>query len=101
MDAAGSPELAELYAAQRRKRVLGLFWGIGVALPLLIGSFCVGQTWFPNDGSMWGLIGGIGGSILGICGTIFGTWMTVERARIAELAAQLDAANGSAASAAR
>jgi hypothetical protein len=50
---------------------------------------------------MWGLIGGIGGSILGICGTIFGTWMTVERARIAELAAQLDAANASAASAAR
>jgi hypothetical protein len=45
---------------------------------------------------MWGLIGGIGGSILGICGAIFGTWMTVERARIAELAAQFDAANGSA-----
>ena len=96
MDAAGSPELAELYAAQRRKRVLGLFWGIGVALPLLIGSFSVVRTWFPNDGSMWGLIGGIGGSILGICGAIFGTWMTVERARIAELAAQFDAANGSA-----
>jgi hypothetical protein len=96
MDAAGSPELAELYAAQRRKRVLGLFWGIGVALPLLIGSFSVVQTWFPNDGSMWGLIASIGGSILGICGAIFGTWMTVERARIAELAAQFDAANGSA-----
>jgi hypothetical protein len=66
-------------------------------LPLLIGSFSVVQTWFPNDGSMWELIAGIGGSILGICGAIFGTWMTVERARIAELRARLDASHESAA----
>ncbi|MBM3222013.1 MAG: hypothetical protein FJZ38_25670, partial [Candidatus Rokubacteria bacterium] len=68
MDAAGSPELAELYAAQRRKRVLGLFWGSGVVLPLCIGSVSVLQAWFPQNGSAWGLIGSIGGSILGICG---------------------------------
>ena len=97
MDAAGSPELAELYAAQRRKRVLGLFWGSGVVLPLCIGVFSVLQTWFPHDGSTWGLIGGIGGSILGICGAIFGTWMTVERAKISELRARLDASDASAA----
>lgn len=96
MDAVGSAELAQLYAAQRRKRVLGLFWGIGVVLPACIGLFSVLQAWFPNDGSMWGLIGGIGGSILGICGAIFGTWMTVERAKISEVRARLDAAGASA-----
>jgi len=34
---------------------------------------------------------------LGICGAIFGTWMMVERARIAEVRARLDAAGASAA----
>ena len=97
MDAAGSAELAQLYAAQRRKRVLGLFWGIGVVLPLCIGSFSVLQAWFPQNGSTWGLISGIGGSILGICGAIFGTWMTVERAKISEGRARLDASDASAA----
>jgi hypothetical protein len=90
MDAAGSRVLSELYPAQRRKRVLGLFLGTGVLLPACIGSFTVLQTWFPLAGSTWGLVGGIGGSILGICGASFGTWMTVERARIAELRARLD-----------
>jgi len=97
MDAAGSPELAELYAAQRRKRVLGLFWGPGVVLPLCIGSVSVLQAWFPQNWIAWGLIGSIGGSILGICGAIFGTWMMVERAKIAEVRARLDAAGASAA----
>ncbi len=97
MDAAGSPELARLYAAQRRKRVLGLFWGAGVLLPLCIGSFSVLQAWFPQNGSTWGLVGGIGGSILGICGAIFGTRMTVERAKISEVRARLDASGASAA----
>ncbi len=95
MDAAGSPELAQLYAAHRRKRVLGLFWGVGVVLLLCIGLFSVLQTWFPHDGSMWGLIGGIGGSIVGIGGAIFGTWMSVERARIAELRVRLDQSTSS------
>ena len=90
MDAAGSPELARLYAAQRRKRVLGLFWGTGVLLPACIGLSSVLQAWFPNDGSTWGLVGGIGGSILGICGAVFGTWMMVERAKISEVRARLE-----------
>ena len=90
MDAAGSPELARLYAAQRRKRVLGLFWGTGVLLPACIGLSSVLQAWFPNAGSIWGLIGGIGGSILGICGAVFGTWMMVERAKISEVRARLE-----------
>ena len=55
------------------------------------------QAWFPMAGSTWGLVGGIGGSILGICGAIFGTWMTVERAKISEVRARLDATDASAA----
>jgi hypothetical protein len=90
MDAAGSVELTELYERQRRKRVLGLFWGIGSVLPLCVGSFAVLQVWFPSEGSLWGLASAIGGSLLGICGAIFGTWMTVERARIAEVKARLE-----------
>lgn len=93
MDASGSAELAELYDRQRRKRVLGLFWGTGVVLPLVVGSFSVLQVWSKGPGPSveWGLVGGIGGSLLGVGGAIFGTWMTVERARIAELRAKLDA----------
>lgn len=93
MDAAGSAELSELYERQRRKRVLGLFWGCGTVLPLFIGSFAALQVWLPNEGSLWGLAGGIGGSLLGICGAVFGTWMTVERAKIAAVRARLEHAS--------
>lgn len=90
MDAAGSAELAELYARQRRKRVLGLFWGLGTMAPLFMGSFTALQVWYPQDGSAWGLVGGVGGSILGVCGAVFGTWMTAERAKIAEVRVRLE-----------
>jgi MFS family permease len=90
MDAAGSAELAELYARQRRKRVLGLFWGLGTLAPLFMGSFTALQVWYPQDGSVWGLVGVVGGSILGVCGAVFGTWMTAERARIAEVRMRLE-----------
>jgi hypothetical protein len=93
MDVAGSAELSDLYERQRRKRVLGLFWGCGTVLPLFIGSFAVLQVWLPNEGSLWGLAGGIGGSLLGICGAIFGTWMTVERAKIAAVRARIEQAS--------
>lgn len=91
MDAAGSVELAELYDRQRRKRILGLFWGIGTLLPVLIGTCSAGQLWFPDFDSLWGLIGGIGGTLIGIAGAIFGTWMSVDRAKIAELRTRLNA----------
>jgi hypothetical protein len=85
LDAAGSVELAELYERQRRKRVLGLFWGSGVLLPFCLGLFGTLQIWYPDLGSLWGLVGGIGGTLLGIAGALFGIQMTIERARIAEL----------------
>lgn len=90
MDAAGSRDLAELYAAQRRRRVLGMFWLNGVAGPLVLGGFFALVTWFPNSGAIWGIIGGVGGTALGITGAVFGFMMTAERAKIAEARARLE-----------
>lgn len=86
----GAAELTVLYDRQRRKRVLGLFWALGVLTPGLLGVVLALLVWFPNDGRLWGLIGGVGGSLVGICGGIFGTWMTVERGKIAEVKARLE-----------
>ena len=90
MDAAGSAELAALYAHQRRRRILGMFWLNGVAAPLVIGGVFALATWFPQVGGFWGIVGGVGGSILGIIGAIYGFMMTAERARIAEARARLE-----------
>ncbi|MFO0783472.1 MAG: hypothetical protein U0636_07295 [Phycisphaerales bacterium] len=83
LDARGSAALKELYRVQRRRRVLGLFWGGGVLLPAFLGLVLGLTVWFPMDGSAWGLLGGIGGAAIGLAGAAFGIWMTVERARIA------------------
>jgi hypothetical protein len=90
MDAAGSRELADLYAAQRRRRVLGMFWINGVAGPLAIAGTFALAVWFPNLGGWWGVVGGVGGSVVGIGGAIFGVRMSAERARIAEVRARLE-----------
>ena len=90
MDAASSRDLAELYAAQRRRRVLGMFWLNGVAGPLVLGGIFALVTWFPNSGAIWGIIGGVGGTALGITGAVFGFMMTAERAKIAEARARLE-----------
>jgi hypothetical protein len=89
MDAAGSRELADLYAAQRRRRVLGMFWLNGVAGPLAIAGTFALAVWFPNLGGWWGVVGGVAGSAVGIVGAIFGVRMSAERARIAEVRARL------------
>ncbi len=89
MDAACSVELAELYAIQRRRRVLGVFWITGVAGPLVIGCLLSLVIWFPQLGALWGLIGGICGAALGAVGAIYGFLMTGERARAAELRTRL------------
>lgn len=92
MDAGGSPELAELYRVQRRRRVLGLFWGGGVLLPAFMGAVIALPVWFPDFGGVWGLVGGIGGSAIGIAGAAFGIWMSVERARIAQARVRMESA---------
>lgn len=90
MDAAGSRELADLYAAQRRRRVLGMFWINGVAGPLAIAGTFALAVWFPDLGGWWGVVGGVGGSVVGIGGGIFGVRMLAERARIAEVRTRLE-----------
>lgn len=90
MDAAGSEALAELYARHRRRRVLGLFWGIGTVLPLCIGSLAVLKLWLPDLGSFWGIVGGIVGTVGGLGGAAFGISMANERAKIAAVRARLD-----------
>jgi hypothetical protein len=97
MDAAGSNELVELYGRQRRRRVLGMFWLNGVAAPLLLGGIFALVVWFPGIGALWGIVGGLGGSALGIVGAVYGFMMTAERARIAEIRVQLDRSRGDAA----
>lgn len=97
MDAAGSQELADLYARQRRRRVLGMFWLMGVAMPLAIGGIFALIVWFPNLGGLWGLVGGLGGVLLGGIGAAFGFMMTAERAKIAEARARLDQSRAAAA----
>jgi hypothetical protein len=90
MDAAGSRELADLYAAQRRRRVLGMFWINGVAGPLAIAGTFALAVWFPDLGGWWGVVGGVGGSVVGIGGGIFGVRMSAERAKIAEVRTRLE-----------
>lgn len=92
MDVGGSPELAELYRVQRRRRVLGLFWGGGVVLPAFMGAVIALPVWFPDFSGVWGLVGGIGGSAIGIAGAAFGIWMSVERARIAQARVRMESA---------
>jgi hypothetical protein len=91
MDAAGSAELAALYARQRHRRILGMFWLNGVAAPLVLGGVFALATWFPDVGGFWGIVGGVGGSTLGIIGAIYGVMMTAERAKIAQVRARLEA----------
>jgi hypothetical protein len=90
MNTTGAVELSRMYDQQRRRRALGLFWSWGVLLPGCIGTALALSVWFPNRDGMWGLIGGVGGALMGIGGAIFGTWVTVERSKIAEAKARLE-----------
>jgi len=85
-----SDELAEFYEHQRRRRVLGMFWGLGVLLPGMMGTLLALMVWFPDETSLWNLLCSVGGVLVGIGGATFGTRMTVERARITELRTRLD-----------
>jgi hypothetical protein len=96
MDQSGSPDLRQLYEQQRNRRALGLFWGCGVLLPAVLGLMFGLAVWMPEMGSVWGFVGGVGGTLIGLLGAGFGIWMTVERMKIAERRARLDnAAPGS------
>jgi len=89
LDAAGSKELSDLYAAQRRRRVLGMFW-LNIISPAAIGIIFAVAVWLPGFGAMWGLVGGLAGIVLGGMGAVFGFMMTAQRAKIAEVRARLE-----------
>lgn len=90
LDTRGSKELVELYKSQRIRRTLSLFWLLAVVLPAFLGGIFLVATWLPGHSSALGLLGGIGGSVLGIVGAAFGVAATAERVRIAELRAKLN-----------
>jgi hypothetical protein len=84
MDAKGSQELSDLYQQYRQRRVRGLFWLLAVGLPLIFGLFFSLSIWLPHLQSQIGLVFGLLGSLIGIAGAIFGSWMTMERLKITE-----------------
>lgn len=95
LDPSGSRELMDLYRSQRRRRTLMLFWMLGVLLPGFLGAVFAAAVWMPPEyGRMFGVVGAIGGSAIGLAGGIFGCLMTLERVRIAEVKARLESAQG-------
>ncbi|MEO1994910.1 MAG: hypothetical protein ABGZ17_06505, partial [Planctomycetaceae bacterium] len=90
LDAAGSPEMTELYRAHRVQKLRGMFWLVGVAIPGFMGVVLCSLTWWPNAGGLIGLVGAFGGSAGGIGGAMFGCRMAMQRLRIVEVKARLD-----------
>lgn len=94
LDPSGSPELEAMYRSERRKRILSLFWLLGVAQPLMIGTIMNATVWgTPASGRTLGMIGAIGGTTIGLAGGVIGTIATIRRVRIAEERARLEAAS--------
>ena len=71
----GALRAGGVWRARRARRVLGMFWLMGVAMPLAIGGIFALIVWFPN-------LGGLGG-----IGAAFGFMMTAELTKIAEASA--------------
>lgn len=95
LDPAGSEELVVMYRAERRKRVLGLFWMLAVVQPLVLGAIMAGMVWLTGvSGRTMGLIGAVAGTSIGLAGAVFGIVSAIRRVRIAEAKARLEAAGG-------
>lgn len=84
MDAKGSQELSDLYQQYRQRRVRGLFGLLAIGMPLLFGLAFSLAVWLPRLQSQIGLVFGLLGSMIGVAGAIYGSWMTTERLKIAE-----------------
>lgn len=89
MDAAGSPELAQMYEAFRTTKIRGLFWLVGAALPVMMGVWLLLAVWTDHTHLAAGA-GAAAGVGLGLLGAWFGVSMSVRRVRIAEAKARLD-----------
>lgn len=90
LDAAGSPVLVDAYAAHRNARAWGMFWLIGVMATLLSG-FAVANVWSPMSGATLGIVGGVGGSLVGVAGAAFGVTMGNQRMKIRRMLDELNA----------
>lgn len=96
LDPAGSAELEAMYRDERSKRILGLFWLLGVVQPLFLGSTMCATVWLPLvSGQTMGILGAVGGVSLGTAGAIFGIVASIRRIRIAEEKARLESVNSS------
>jgi hypothetical protein len=94
LDSSGSTELQELYRRHRRLKIRLLYWMTAVLLPVFVGATVAWMIWWPEHFQWVGIVGGIGGSLLGIAGGIMGMIMSAQRMRIAEFKSQLDAKAG-------
>jgi hypothetical protein len=90
MDAEGSPELQEAYSSYRKQKARVLFWMIAVIVPVFLGGMVAVMVWTPGQSASMGLVGGIGGTLLGLCGAAFGSLMTHRRLQIDKLRLELD-----------
>ncbi len=91
LDPAGSPELESMYRSERRKRILSLFWLLGVVQPLVLGILFNAVVWgLPASGRTFGIIGAIVGTSIGIAGSVIGIVASIRRVRIAEARARLE-----------
>lgn len=90
MVASGATELAQLYAEERRRRVLGMFWLVGVCGPSVLGILLALMAWIPALQDEWALIAIVGSSLLALLVASY-SWLTMHGyARIAKLVAQLE-----------
>ena len=89
LDAAGNPDLAQMYDSLRDAKILGLFWMLGIAMPLVFATAFSVMCW-TGIGEYAAWIGAIGGSCIGIAGAGFGVVMGMRRMRIAEFKRDLD-----------
>ncbi|GJM20876.1 MAG: hypothetical protein DHS20C15_07910 [Planctomycetota bacterium] len=78
LDAQGSASLRAAYRSARRLRAWG-FWSVGVAGTLCFSAVAVVVVEHPVSA---GMLGGVGGSAIGLAGGVFGTMASVSRARI-------------------
>lgn len=91
LDPSGSSELEAMYTAERRKRILSLFWLLGVAQPIMLGALFNAMVWGVSaSGRTLGIIGAVGGTCIGLAGSMLGIVATLHRVRIAEAKARLE-----------
>jgi len=86
----GAEELARAYQERREWTTKSLFWLIVVLLPACLGTIYSLMIWFPNQGPMVGLLGGIIGICGGIVGSAFGIIGSIKRYRVQQLKMELE-----------